>query len=82
MGRRKGMLEELLSRAIHADDVGAYTVVYRDRDMHVEVGLEEFLRLSENFQKIPASRIVSIRRYGREVYSSAYHRRKMKNRYG
>ncbi|MEM0029712.1 MAG: hypothetical protein QW572_06075 [Candidatus Nitrosocaldus sp.] len=69
--RRKGMLEELLSKAIHADDINAYTVVYRDRDMLKELSLEEFLRLSENFQSIPASRIVCIKRYGDEVYYSA-----------
>lgn len=65
------MLEELLSKAIHADDISAYTVVYRDRDMLKELSLEEFLKLSENFQSIPASRIVYIKKYGNEVYYSA-----------
>ncbi|GBC73542.1 hypothetical protein HRbin04_00945 [archaeon HR04] len=69
--RRKGMLEELLSKAIHADDINAYTVVYRDKDMLKELSLEEFLRLSENFQSIPASRIVYVKKYGNEVYSSS-----------
>ncbi len=69
--RRKGMLEELLSKAIYADDASAYTVIYRDRDILKELSLEEFLRLSENFQSIPASRIVCIKRYGTEIYYSA-----------
>ncbi|MCS6768184.1 MAG: hypothetical protein RMJ59_05325 [Candidatus Nitrosocaldus sp.] len=69
--RRKGMLEELLSKAIHADDINAYTVVYRDKNVLRELSLREFLRLSENFQSIPASRIVYVRRYGKEVYSSS-----------
>ncbi|MEM3124698.1 MAG: hypothetical protein QXM95_02645 [Candidatus Nitrosocaldus sp.] len=69
--KRKGILEELLSKAIHADDINAYTIVYRDKDMLKEVSLEEFLRLSENFQSIPASRIVYVKRYGNEVYSSS-----------
>ncbi len=73
MGRRKGELEEVLSRALHADDPGLYTVVFRDMDSLRELKLSEFMRESEGFSRIPASRIVEIRRAGSVVYSRRSH---------
>ncbi|WP_174448094.1 DUF504 domain-containing protein [Conexivisphaera calida] len=68
MGRRKGLLEEVLSRALHADDPELYTVIFRDMDSLREMGLPEFMVESEGFSRIPASRIVEIRRIGVTVY--------------
>ncbi len=68
MGRRKGELEEVLSRALHADDPSLYVVVFRDMDSLREAPLVEFLEESEGFARIPASRIVEIRRLGEVVY--------------
>ncbi|MGI0039125.1 MAG: DUF504 domain-containing protein [Nitrososphaera sp.] len=59
---RKGRLEEVFSRALHADDASLYFVSYRDFDSVAEVPLKEFVSLSEDFQVIPASRIVKVRR--------------------
>lgn len=68
---RKGKLQEVMSRALHADDPGLYTVAYRDLDQIREVPLQEFMQLSENFQTIPASRIVYVKRLDEVVYRKA-----------
>lgn len=65
---RKGMLEEIFSRALHADDVSLYFVSYRDFEDVVEIPLDEFVRLSENFAAIPASRITKVRREKETLY--------------
>ena len=65
---RKGRLQEILSKAIYADDPKLYTVAYRDFNEIKEVSLPEFLQLSEDFQTIPASRIVSIKRLNETIY--------------
>jgi len=65
---RKGKLQEIMSRALHADNPRLYTVAYRDFNELREVSLQEFLRLSEDFQTIPASRIVYVKRLDEIVY--------------
>ena len=68
MARRKGKLEEIFSKALYADDPGLYSVSYRDFESIVQVPLLEFLDLSENFELIPANRIVIVSRDGKELY--------------
>lgn len=59
---RKGKMEEIFSRALHADDPALYFVSYRDFDSTAEMTLAEFVKLSEDFSVIPASRITRIRK--------------------
>ena len=68
MARRKGKLEEIFSKALYADDLSLYSVSYRDFESVVQVSLSEFLDLSENFELIPANRIIVVSRDGRELY--------------
>jgi len=68
---RKGKLQEIISRAIYADDPKMYTIAYRDFNEIKEVSLPEFLKMAENFQTIPASRIVSIKRLNETIYKKA-----------
>ncbi len=68
---RKGRLQEIFSKALYADDPSLYFVSYRDFESVVEVPLQEFLRLSENFTVIPQSRIVKIRRDNLLLYRKA-----------
>jgi hypothetical protein len=68
MTRRKGKLEEVFSKALYADDPGLYSVSYRDFESVVQVPLLEFLNLSENFELIPANRIIVVSRDGKELY--------------
>jgi hypothetical protein len=65
---RKGRLEEIFSRALYADDPTLYSVSYRDFDNIVEVPLQEFLRLSENFAVIPPNRILLVKKNGQILY--------------
>jgi hypothetical protein len=62
------MLEEIFSRALYADDPTLYSVSYRDFDNIVEVPLQEFLRLSENFAVIPPNRILLVKKNGQILY--------------
>ncbi|AIF83323.1 hypothetical protein NTE_01253 [Candidatus Nitrososphaera evergladensis SR1] len=68
---RKGRLEEIFSRALYADDPFLYFVSYRDFDSIVEVPLQEFVLLSENFSVIPASRIAKVRRGNETLYKKS-----------
>ena len=65
---RKGRLQEIFSKALHADDASLYFVSYRDFESVVEVPLVEFVSLSENFQVIPASRITRVRKGDEVLY--------------
>lgn len=64
----KGKLEEIFSRALYADDPSLYFVSYRDFENIVELPLQEFVQLSENFTVIPASRITKVRRLEETLY--------------
>jgi hypothetical protein len=66
---KKGKLEEILSKAIHSDDPRLYWVYYRDFQSFVKLSLPEFLELSQNFQLIPAHRVMTITREGKLLYS-------------
>ena len=68
MTRRKGKLEELLSKALYADNPNLYSISYRDFDSVVQVPLLEFLKISENFEVIPASRIIRVDKDGEVLY--------------
>lgn len=68
MTGKKGRLEEIFSKAIYADDPRLYTVSYRDFESAVQVPLFEFLKLSENFELIPANRIVVVSKEGNVIY--------------
>jgi hypothetical protein len=59
---RKGILEEVFSKALYADNPDLYSVSYRDFDSTIEVPLPEFIRLSENFELIPSSRIFEVKK--------------------
>ena len=69
MPKKKGRLEEIFSKALHADDPKLYSVYYRDFDSWVEVSLPEFVKLSENFELIPPNRVMKITKEGRVLYS-------------
>ena len=68
MTGKKGRLEEIFSKAIYADDPRRYSVSYRDFESVVQLPLLEFLKLSENFELIPANRIVVVCKEGEVIY--------------
>ncbi len=57
---KKGIIEEIFSKAQFADDPNTYRVFYRDFERIVECSLPEFLIVSDDFQTIPISRIIKI----------------------
>lgn len=67
-------MQEIISKAMYADDINMYIVCYRDMDTLKEVTLKDFLELSENFQLIPANRIVYIKRGDKIIYSKRSNR--------
>ena len=62
----KGVLREIISKALYADDPTLYIVGYRDLDQIKELPLLEFIKESQNFNLIPITRIMYIKR-GEEV---------------
>ena len=68
MGKKKGRLREILSKALYHEDILLYTVLYRDFEMIVEVSLKDFLYLSNNLETIPITRIVEVRKNDETVY--------------
>lgn len=71
MRKRKGKLEEILSKARFYDDIDLYQVSYRDFDNITTVTLKEFIYLSSNFESIPISRIVKIKKGPDVIYSKS-----------
>ena len=57
---KKGVVEEIFSKARFADDAKLYKVFYRDFERIRETTLPEFLVESNDFQTIPISRIMKI----------------------
>ena len=66
---RKGKVADILSNALYNDNPESYQIEYIDFSKTREVSLEEFLKLSENFETIPASRIVYIKKENDILYS-------------
>ena len=57
---RKGIVEEIFSKALFADDSEQYKIFYRDFEKIKEATLPEFLIESNNLETIPISRIKKI----------------------
>jgi uncharacterized protein (UPF0248 family) len=71
MTRRKGRLEEILSKALYADNPDLYSISYRDFDSVVQVPLLKFLKISENFEVIPVNRIIVVSKDGEVLYKKS-----------
>ena len=65
---KKGIIEEIFSKAIFADDTKSYKVTYRDFEKLRKVSLDEFVKESNNFQTIPITRIMSIEKNHRILF--------------
>ncbi|MDH2906837.1 MAG: DUF504 domain-containing protein [Candidatus Nitrosotalea sp.] len=69
---RKGIVAEIFSKAMYSDKPQSHIVGYIDRGKTKETTLEEFLKLSENFELIPATRIAYIKKENNILYSKIY----------
>ena len=68
---RKGKIAEIFSNALYHDNPELYLVGYIDFSKIRETTLVEFLKLSENFEAIPASRIAYIKKGSDTLYSKS-----------
>ena len=66
---KKGKIAEIISNAIYHETSEVYVVGYLDFDTVREIPLQGFLKLSENFQLIPATRIEYIKKGEKIIYS-------------
>lgn len=71
MSKKKGKLEDILSKARFYDDIELYQVSYRDFDNIVTIPLKEFILLSSKFELIPVSRIVEIKKGTTVMYTKS-----------
>ena len=65
---RKGKITEIFSKAIYADNPTSYIVGYLDYDSIKEVTLLEFIKVSDNFETIPITRIRFIKKENRILF--------------
>ncbi len=66
---RKGKLAEIFSKAKYADNPNSYLIGYLDFDVIKEVTLSEFIKISDNFETIPITRIHYIKKGSRILFS-------------
>ena len=65
---KKGILDEIFSKARFADEPSIYKVVYRNFNQDRMINLMDFILESNNFQSIPASRIKMIMRKSKIIF--------------
>jgi len=66
---RKGIASEIFSKALYCDNPRLYFIGHIDHRTTKEATLDEFLKLSENFELIPATRITYIKKENNILYS-------------
>lgn len=57
---KKGIVNEIFSKARFGNEIETYKIFYRDFKKIVETTMLEFINISENFEIIPVSRIEKI----------------------
>lgn len=72
---KKGKVAEIFSKALYHDNPNLYRIGYLDFNEIKKITFLEFLKLSENFEVIPASRIIYIKRENTILYSKSLRRR-------
>ena len=59
---KKGIVDEIFSKARFSGESNYYIVCFRDFESILEISLPRFIKESDNFQKIPFSRIKVIKK--------------------
>ncbi len=68
---QKGRITEIFSKAMYADNPMTYIVGYLDYGSIKETTLPEFIKISDNFETIPITRIQFIRKENRILFSKS-----------
>jgi hypothetical protein len=71
---KKGVIEEIFSKARFADDPNSYMIFYRDFDKIRELRLPEFDKESNNFETIPVTRIQLIKKNNKILFTKEKHK--------
>ncbi len=69
---KKGILEEIFSQARFSGESNSYVVSFRDFEKIREITLPKFIEESDNFQKIPSSRITKIRKNNKILFEKIF----------
>ncbi|MGQ0376280.1 MAG: DUF504 domain-containing protein [Nitrososphaerota archaeon] len=64
----KGKIKEIISKAKFGECMSDYKIVYRDFERLVEISLNEFLKISNNFEVIPMSRVQIIKKKNKILF--------------
>lgn len=64
----KGKITEIISKAKFEDNMQDYKIVYRDFERMAELSLDEFLKISNNFETIPMTRIHIIKKKNKILF--------------
>jgi hypothetical protein len=72
MRKKKGRLQEILSKALYADNPNTYIISYRDFDTILSIPLLKFIEVSQNFEIIPATRIIQVKKGERIMYEKKF----------
>jgi hypothetical protein len=70
---KKGIVEEIFSKARYADDPHSYQIFYRDFDKIRELSLVDFDKESDNFETIPVTRIQLILKNNKILFMKEKH---------
>ena len=70
---KKGIIEEVFSKAKFADDPTLYRVFYRDFDSIRELTLPDFLKESNDFETIPITRIQLVKKNNKILFRKYEH---------
>ncbi len=68
---KKGIIEEIISKAKFVDDPLRYKIFFRDFDTIREMSLPDFIKESNDFETIPASRIQMIKKDNTVLFSKS-----------
>ncbi len=69
---KKGIIEEIFSKARFSEESDSYVVSFRDFEKIREITLPKFIEESDNFQKIPSSRITMIRKNNKILFEKIF----------
>ncbi len=69
---KKGIIEEIFSEARFSEEPNLYMVSFRDYEKIREITLPKFIKESDNFQKIPSSRITKIRKNNKILFEKIF----------
>ena len=73
---KKGKINEIFSEAKFGSNAENYIVFYRNFERIIETSLPEFIKISENFETIPASRIEKITKNNKILFEKNLKREK------